>query len=90
MDKRAKVIIKDPFRYLCNMAPECVCSYRSIDNVPKYVIVAAINGGAVLDIWSDDPKEEKQTLSFQPTGKGDAVTEAMGFAEHYQAVNSLS
>lgn len=90
MDKPVKVIIRSPFWYLCDMAPGCLCSYRSIGNMPKYIIVPATGGGVVLDIWSDDPKEEKQTITFEPVDKRDAMAEAMAFAEKYDAEHSPS
>ena len=59
--------------------------------MPKYVIVSSIGGGAVLEILSEDLKEEEQTLAFEPIDKGDnTVTEAMHFAERYEAAHSKS
>ena len=43
-----------------------------------------------LDIWSEDPNEEKQTITFEPVDGGDAITEAMRFAERYDAARSKS
>ena len=90
MDKPVKVITKNPFWYLCGMAPGCLCSHRSIGNMPKYVIVPSVGGGAVLDIWSEDLEEDKQTLTFEPVESGDAIAEAMAFAERYETVYSKS
>ena len=62
MDNPVQVVINNPFRYLCDTAPGCLCSYKSIGNIPKYKILHS-GGGAVLDILSEDLKEEKQTLT---------------------------
>jgi hypothetical protein len=85
-----KVIINNPFWYLCDMAPGCLCSYRTSGNMPKYVIVPSIDGRVVLDIWSEDSNEEKQTITFEPIDGSDAITEAMRFAERYDATHSKS
>jgi hypothetical protein len=85
-----KVIINNPFWYLCDMAPGCLCSYTGSGNMPKYVIVPSIGGRAVLDIWSEDPNEEKQNITFEPVDGGDAMAEAMRFAERYDAAHSKS
>ena len=53
--------------------------------MPKYEIVCAIGGRALLDIWPEDFKEDRKSVGFQPIGKGDAITEAMHFAERYEA-----
>jgi hypothetical protein len=66
MAEPVKVIIHSPFWYLCDLAPGCLCSYKSIGNIPKYKIVPAIDGRAVLHILSDDLNEEKKSsLSSQ-------------------------
>jgi hypothetical protein len=68
-----------------------LCSHRKIGNIPKYEIACATGGGAVLDILSEDLEEEKKTLTFEPIDKGnDAITEAMHFAERYEAAHSKS
>lgn len=85
----AKVIISNPFWYLCDMAPGCLCSHRRVGTLPKYKILPS-NGRAVLDILSEDLNEEKQILSFEPLDNSDAITEAMHFAERYEAVHSES
>jgi hypothetical protein len=58
--------------------------------MPKYIIVPATGGGAVLDIWSEDSNEEKQTITFEPVDGGNAITKAMQFAERYDAAHSQS
>ena len=68
----------------------CLCSHRKVGHLPKYEIVRAIGGGAVLDILSEDFNEDKKILAFQPVDKGYAIAEAMGFAERYEAVHSKS
>jgi len=90
MAEHVKVIINNPFWYLCDMAPGCLCSYRSFGDMPKYVIVPSIGGGVVLDIWSEDSNEEKQTITFKPVAEGNAIKEAMAFAERYEAAHSKS
>jgi hypothetical protein len=84
------LIINNPFWHLCDMAPDCLCSYTTSGNMPKYVIVPSIGGRAVLDIWSEDPNETKQTITFEPVDGGNAITEAMRFAERYDAEHSKS
>ena len=90
MAEPVKVIISSPFWYLCDMAPGCLCSHRSIGKMPRYMIVPSTGGGAALQILSDDFKEDKQVLTFEPVGKVDAIAEAMAFAERYEAVHSKS
>jgi hypothetical protein len=85
----AKIIINNPFWYLCDMAPGCLCSYRRVGNTPKYKILPS-NGRAVLDILSEDFNEDKQILTFEPVDEGDVITEAMRFAERYDAAHSTS
>jgi hypothetical protein len=85
-----KIIVNNPFWYLCDMAPGCLCSYIASANMPKYVIVPSVGGRAVLDIWSEDPNEEKQTITFESVDGGNAITEAMRFAERYDAEHSKS
>ena len=56
----------------------------------KYQIVPSIDGGAVLDILSEDFKEDNETHAFEPIEKGNAITEAMRFAERYETAYSKS
>jgi hypothetical protein len=58
--------------------------------VPKYEIVRAIGGGALLDILSEDFKEDKEIHAFEPVDKGAAIAEAMQFAERYETTCSKS
>jgi hypothetical protein len=58
--------------------------------MPRYMIVPSTGGGAVLQILSDDFKEDKQVLTFEPVDEGYAIAEAMAFAERYETVHSLS
>ena len=90
MAEPAKVIISSPFWYLCDRAPGCLCSYRRSGNMPRYMIVPSTGGGAVLQILSDDFKDDKQVLTFGPGDEGYAIAEAMAFAERYETVHSLS
>ena len=97
MAEPVKVIINNPFWYLCDRAPGCLCSYRTSGNMPKYIIIPSTGGGAALQILSDDEEEkrivEKKIVTFQPIGKGgkgDAIAEAMAFAERYETAHSLS
>jgi hypothetical protein len=57
---------------------------------PKYEIVRALGGGALLDILSEDFKEDRETQAFEPMDKGDAISEAMQFAERYETACSKS
>ena len=50
----------------------------------------ALGGGVVLDILSEDFKEDKEIHAFDPVDNGDAIAEAMEFAERYEAVYSMS
>ena len=63
-----------------------LCSHRKVGHLPKYEIVRAIGGGVVLDILSEDIKEDRKILTFQPIGEGDAI----GFAERHEAMYSKS
>ena len=67
-----------------------LCSHRRVGNMPKYEVVRVIGGGVVLDILSEDFKEEKETHAFEPMDKDNAITEAMHFAERYEAAYSKS
>ncbi|MBV9875215.1 MAG: hypothetical protein JO025_10845 [Verrucomicrobia bacterium] len=67
-----------------------LCSHRKIGRLPKYEIVRTLGGGVVLDILSEDIREDKKILTFQPIGKGDAISDAMGFAERHETVHSKS
>jgi hypothetical protein len=67
-----------------------LCSHRKVGHLPKYKIVPAIDGRAVFDILSEELNEEEQILAFAPVDKGDAISEAMGFAERYEPVHSKS
>ena len=58
--------------------------------MPRYEIVRSIGGGAVLDILSEDFKEDKETHIFEPVDKGAAIAEAMQFAERYETTCSKS
>ena len=44
----------------------------------------------MLDILSEDFNEDKQILTFEPVDEGDVITEAMRFAERYDAAHSTS
>ena len=57
--------------------------------MPRYIILPS-TGGAALQILSDDFKEDKQVLTFEPVDEGYAIAEAMAFAERYETVHSLS
>jgi hypothetical protein len=46
--------------------------------------------GALLDILSEDFKEDRETQAFEPMDKGDAISEAMQFAERYETACSKS
>jgi hypothetical protein len=88
MAEPVKVIINNPFWYLCDRAPGCLCSYRRSGNIPKYIIVPSTGGGAALQILSDDLEDdEKKIVTFQPIGKGNAIGEAMAFAERHETVH---
>ena len=65
-------------------------SHRKVGKIPKYEIVRVIGGGAVLDILSEDFKEDKEIHAFEPMDKGDPIAEAMRFAERYEAAYSKS
>jgi hypothetical protein len=87
-----KIIINNAFWYLGRKygGQLRLCSHRKVAHLPKYEIVRAIGGGAVLDILSEDFKEDKEIHAFEPIGKGDAIAEAMYFAERYETVCSNS
>jgi len=53
--------------------------------MPKYQIIPGIDGGAILDIFPDDHKAETQNIIFDPAGEGEALAQAMQYAEKYEA-----
>jgi hypothetical protein len=87
-----KIVINNAFWYLGRKygGQLRLCSHRKVGRLPKYEIVRAIGGGAVLDILSEDFKEDKEIHTFEPIGKGDAIAEAMHFAERYETTCSRS
>jgi hypothetical protein len=87
-----KIFINSAFWYLGRKYGGQVrlCSHRKVGKIPKYEIMRAIGGGALLDILSEDFKEARETHAFEPMDKDNAITEAMHFAERYEAAYSKS
>jgi hypothetical protein len=90
MEKPVKVIINNRFWYLRGDDDLRLCSHRKVGSMPKYEIVPASGGGAVLGILSEDFKEDNKILTFEGVDKGDVIAKAMAFAERYEAVHSKS
>jgi hypothetical protein len=90
MARHVKVIVNNPFWYQGGRTGGRLCSHRKVGNMPKYQIMSSIDGGAVLDILSDDIKAETQNILFDPAGDGEAIVQAMRYAERYDAENYKS
>ena len=90
MPKHIREIINNPFWYIGGKTGERLFSHRHVGNMPKYQIMLMVGDAAVLDILPDDFKAEKVTKIFDSVQEGDALKQAMEYAEKYEAKHSQS
>ena len=85
MPKHVKIIINNAFWYLGGRNGGRLCSHRKVGNMPKYQIMSTFDGAAILDILPDDHQAERENNFFDPAGEGEAIVQAMRYAEKYEA-----